>query len=324
MTKSPFVSLVIVNYNGKDILNICLPSLEKLNYPKNRYEIMVVDNGSSDGSIQSLKKKYPKVKVVQNKKNLGYVGINRGLKKCKGEYIYFLNNDLTLEKKCLYHLVEELQKNENVALAVHKGVNYYNRKLVSGGTWVSRTLYCGHHAPDDNKQVSEIPYMGSGLIKKSVITKYGYLFDPDYFIYVEDLDLGLRIRLLGMKTVMVKKALCYHMDSITMKRFSTPARNTFLLERNLLITFFKIFSLKTILLLFPLVIASRIAAIAKDVLRGNVKNAYARIQAIGWVIVHPALINRKRKATQKARKVSDSTVLGIFSEKYIFKKPYLI
>jgi hypothetical protein len=127
-----------------------------------------------------------------------------------------------------------------------------------------------------------------------------------------------------MKTVMVKKALCYHMDSITMKRFSTPARNTFLLERNLLITFFKIFSLKTILLLFPLVIASRIAAIAKDVLRGNVKNAYARIQAIGWVIVHPALINRKRKATQKARKVSDSTVLGIFSEKYIFKKPYLI
>ena len=68
MTKSPFVSLVIVNYNGKDILNICLPSLEKLNYPKNRYEIMVVDNGSSDGSIQFLKKKYPKVKVVQNKK----------------------------------------------------------------------------------------------------------------------------------------------------------------------------------------------------------------------------------------------------------------
>ena len=166
--------------------------------------------------------------------------------------------------------------------------------------------------------------MGGGLIKKSVITAYGYLFDPDYFIYAEDLDLGLRIRLLGMKTVMVKKALCYHMNSITMKRFSTPARNTFLLERNTLITFFKLFSLKTILLLLPIVIAARIAAISKDVLRGNAKNAYARIQAISWIIIHPALIKRKREIIQKVRKVPDSAVLGIFSEKYIFKKPHLI
>lgn len=324
MAKFPFVSLVVVNYNGKDILNICLPSLEKLDYPKNRYEIIVVDNASTDGSIQFLKKKYPKVKVVQNKKNLGYVGINRGLKKCKGEYVYFLNNDLTLEKKCLRHLVEELQKNENIALAAHKGINYYNKKLVSGGTWVSRTLYCGHHAPDDNKQVSEIPYMGSGLIKKSVITTYGYLFDPEYFIYAEDLDLGLRIRLLGMKTVMVKKARCYHMDSITMKRFSTPARNTFLLERNTLITFFKLFSIKTIILLLPLIIASRITAITKDLLRTDVKNAYARVRAIGWVIVHPSLIKKKRNAIQKLRKAPDSYVLRIFREKYIFRKPYLV
>ena len=320
----PFISLLVVNYNGKDILDICLPSLEKQNYPKNRYEIIVVDNASTDGSIQFLKKKYPKVKVVQNKKNQGYVGINHGLKKCKGKYIYFLNNDLTLEKNCLRYLVEELQKNEDVALAVHKGINYYNKKMVSGGTWVSRTLYCGHHVPDDKKGVIEIPYMGSGLIKKSVITAYGYLFDPEYFIYAEDLDLGLRIRLLGMKTVMVRKALCYHMNSITMKRFSTPARNTFLLERNTLITFFKLFSLKTILLLLPFVIASRIAAIAKDVLRGNVKNAYARIQAISWIIIHPALIKRKREIIQKVRRVPDSAVLGIFSEKYIFKKPHLI
>jgi len=324
MTKYPFVSLVVVNYNGKDILNICLPSLEKQNYPKNRYEIMVVDNASTDESIEFLKKRHPKVKVVQNKKNLGYAGINNGLKKCKGEYVYFLNNDLILEKNCLRYLVEELQKNKNVGLAVHKGINYYNKKLVSGGTWVSRTLYCGHHAPDDNKKVIEIPYMGSGLIKKSVITTYGYLFDPEYFIYAEDLDLGLRIRLLGMKTVMVKKALCHHMGSITMKRFSTSARNTFLLERNILITFFKIFSLKTILLLLPAVIASRIVAISKDVLRGNVKNAYARIQAIGWVVTHPTLINRKRAATQKIRRVPDSTLLSIFSEKYIFKKPHLV
>ena len=324
MTKTPFISLLIANYNGKDILDICLPSLKELNYPKNRYEIIVVDNNSTDGSIQFLKKKHPNVKVVQNKKNLGYVGLNNGLKKCKGEYIYFLNNDITLEKDCLNYLVEEIQTNKDIALVVPRLVNYYNRKSISGGTWVSRTMYCGHHIPNDSKEVKEIPYMGCGIIRKSVIEAYGYLFDPDYFIYAEDFDLGLRIRLLGMKTMMVKKAICYHMDSITMKRISTPARNTFLLERNTLMTFFNIFSLKTILLLLPYVIAFRIIVIARDIIKGNMKNAYTRIQAIGWIINNSALINRKRKITQRARKVSDSRILNIFREKYVFRKPYLI
>ena len=76
----PFVSLVIVNFNGKDILEICLPSFFKLDYPKDRYEVIVVDNNSTDGSIEFLKNHFPKIKIVLNKQNLGYVGINSGIK----------------------------------------------------------------------------------------------------------------------------------------------------------------------------------------------------------------------------------------------------
>ena len=320
----PFVSLLVVNYNGEDILKLCFPSLKKLNYPKNRYEIIVVDNGSTDGSVQFLKKKYPDVKVVQNKKNLGYVGINLGLKYCKGEYIYFLNNDLILQKNCLHYLVQGIQKDSSIGMVAHDGINYYNKKIVSGGTWASRTMYCGHNPIEDKKDVKEIPYMGCGIIRKSVIEAYGYLFDPDYFIYAEDFDLGLRIRLLGMKTILVKRARCYHLHSFTMKRVSNPSRNTFLLERNLLTTFFKIFSLKTIILLFPLVLAARILNIIKDALRLNFKNGFARLLSVLWVLCHFRAISIKRANTQKLRKVKDTYILRIFSEKYVLKKPYLV
>ena len=320
----PFVSLLIVNFNGKGILKTCLPSLLKLEYPKNRYEILVVDNASSDGSIEFLKKDYPKIKIIKNNENLGYVGINSGIKYCKGDYIYFLNNDLTLKKDCLKRLIKEIEKDGSIGMVAHNAVNYYNKNVVSGGTWISRTMYCGHHPKDDKIKTKVIPYLGGGIIRKSVISTYGYLFDPDYFIYAEDLDLGLRIRLLGMKIVLVTDAICYHMHSITTKKYSTPARNTFYLERNSLLTFFKIFSRKTLLLYAPIVVFARLLSIVKDMLSLRIKNALARILAMIWVTGHVKLILKKRNQVQKLRNASDSFILEVFSEKYIMKRPFLI
>lgn len=320
----PFVSLIVVNFNGRDILKICLPSLFKIDYPKDRYEVIVVDNNSTDGSVEFLKNHFPKIKIVLNKQNLGYVGINSGIKYCKGDYVYFLNNDLTLEKKCLKYLVREIEKDSSIGMAAHNAVNYFDRKIISGGTWVSRTMYCGHYPRKGSKTTKIIPYLGGGLIRKPIISKFGYLFDPDYFIYAEDLDLGLRIRLLGMNVVLAANALCYHMHSVTTGRASTPAKNTFYLERNLLITFFKIFSAKNLFLYLPLVVFSRFLTILKDLLKLKIKSSWARISAIFWVIWNVKMILEKRKRVQKLRKASDSFVFEVFSEKYIMKKPFLI
>lgn len=324
-SKFPFVSILIANFNGKDILKTCLPSLFKLEYPKDKYEVIVVDNNSSDGSVEFLEKNHEKVRIVRNSQNLGYVGINSALKYCNSNYIYFLNNDIKLDKNSMKFLVEEMEKDSSIGMTAHTAINYFDKDKVSGGTWVSRAMYCGHYPNDNNSNpIKIIPYLGVGLVRRSIISKYGYLFDPDYFIYAEDLDLGLRIRLLGMKVVQVKKAVIYHMHSMTMKNTSTVARNTFLLERNLLMTFLKIFSVKKILMHLPLVLLFRVLSIVKDLIKLEFGSAFARIKAIVWIIFNFGMIMKKRKQIQKLRKVEDSFILEVFSEKYILRKPFLV
>lgn len=323
--KNPFVSVVIPTFNGLEILKICLPSVLKQSYPKNRYEIILVDNASKDGTAKYVKKKYPSVKIVQNIKNMGYVGINSAIGLCKGKYVYFINNDITMNRDCIKNLVNAIEKDDSIAMAVHNTVNYYDKKLVSGGTWVSRAMYCGHFPKTDGSNASvEIPYMGGGMIRKSIIGKFGYLFDPDYFIYAEDLDLGLRIRLLGMRTMLVFDAVNYHMHALTMKKYSSQSRNTFLLERNLLMTFFKIFSAGTILMLLPYVLLLRVLTVSKDLLTLKFRNALARISAIFWVIFNFRLIAKKRSQVQRLRKASNRYIMKIFTEKYLLKKPFIV
>jgi GT2 family glycosyltransferase len=248
----PFVSLVVVNYNGEGIIKLCLSSLTKVDYPKNRYEIIVVDNASTDKSI-SIIKSFQRVKLIQNKCNMGYVGVNSCLNKVKGKYIFILNNDLEMEKNCIKNLVKIIEKDKTIGVVVPKFINFYNRKIESSGTWVSRAFYNGHYTDSNEKPaVKEIPYLGIEMVRSDILKKFGYIYDPDYFIYAEDLDLSLRFRLLGYKTVFVPDAVVYHMHAATTKK-SKSYKMTFLLERNLLMTYFKILSFWNMILLMPYV-----------------------------------------------------------------------
>src|SRR3989344_4386269 len=125
----PFVSLVVVNYNGQDIIERCLHSLFKIDYPKDRYEVIVVDNASADKSI-SIIKSFKKVKLIRNSNNMGYVGINSCLNKVKGKYIFILNNDLEIEKNCLKKLAEVIEEDKTIFVVVPKFINYYSRDIV--------------------------------------------------------------------------------------------------------------------------------------------------------------------------------------------------
>ena len=319
----PFISLVVVNYDGEDVIRLCLDSLINVDYPKNRYEIIVVDNASNDKSI-SIIKGFSGVKIIRNKSNMGYVGVNSCLGKINGKYIFVLNNDLEMEKKCLKKLVEIIEKDDAVGTVAPKFVNFYSRNVESSGTWVSRAFYNGHYADKNERQrVKEIPYLGIEMLRTAIAKKFGYIYDPDYFIYAEDLDLGLRSRLLGYKTVYVPEAIVYHMHDITMKKTKTH-KSTFLLERNLLITFFKIFSVGNTLLLMPYVFLMRFVAIVRDLATLRFMHIIARLKAIFWVIFNFNLIMKKRKEIQRLRKVDDRFVLEVFSEKYLYKKKFIV
>ncbi len=315
----PKVSIVIVNYNGKSFLGILLKSISKLSY-KN-YEAIVVDNNSTDGSQEFIKKNYKKVKLVENKVNLGYSGINSAIKFCKGSYILFLNNDMELDKNSLTEIVKTIESDKDVVMVAPKLVNFYDKSLKSGGTWLSRAFYNGHIKGTGNENTKEIPYMGVGLIRKDFVDMFGYLFDPDYFIYGEDVDLGLRIRLTGKKVLFEPKSIIYHIHSATMQKQS-KSFSTYLMERNLLITFFKNLELKNIVLFLPYIKLMRFVAIIKDILSLRLDLAFARLKALFWVLFNFNKILRKRGETQKFRKAGDDYVLKIFSEKYLFKEKF--
>jgi GT2 family glycosyltransferase len=316
MKKQVTVSVVFVNYNGSQLLEKATKSIKYSTQAT--HEILVVDNASTDGSQKMLKEKSPSVILIQNKENLGYTGINSALPHCRGKYILFLNNDLEMEKGSVDALITSLEKSKSTALAVPKLVNYYDRKVDSAGTWVSRAFYNGHYRADNApNNIKEIPYMGVGLIRTDVVKKFGHLFDPDYFIYAEDLDLGLRIRLLGMNSLYIPTASCFHMHSMTMKNVA-DSKKTYLMERNLLTTFFKIPSFPRLLLLFPYVYGMRIITIVRDLLTLKFSVAFARIRAIFSVLFNLPSTFKKRRTLQKMRMAKDVEVFSIFTEKHLF------
>ncbi len=315
------VSIVIVNYNGKELVNLLISSLKKSTFKS--YELIIVDNNSSDGSLEFFKKNYKNIKIVINRKNLGYSGINSAIKHCKGKYILFLNNDMEVGKDCIAKLIKNIELDKNVAMVAPRLINFYDKSLKSNGTWVSRAFYTGHIKNNVNNAIKEIPYLGVGLIRKDFVDMFGYLFDPDYFIYAEDLDLGLRIRLNGKRVMFEPNAIMYHMHAVTTQQ-SNNAFTTYLMERNLLTTFFKIFSFRNIILFLPYVLFSRFIAIIKDVISFKVNIAFARLRALFFVMINMNLIMKKRYETQKLRKADDNFILKVFSEKYILKKPVLI
>jgi len=320
--KTPLVSAVIVNFNGKKLLRSVLGSIKKSKFKD--FEIIVVDNASTDGSQKILKEKYSSVKLVENKINLAYSGINNGIKYCKGKYIFFLNNDMEIEKDCMGNLVDALESDDSIGMVAPKLVNYYNKNLISGGTWLSRAFYNGHIKGNRISKNKIVPYLGVGLIRKTVIDAYGYLFDPDYFIYGEDVDLGLRVRLLDKEILFIDNAIIYHMDGATTKQNFKSSKTTFLMERNLLISFFKNLPISRIFLYLPYVLLFRIIAMVRDIAFLNFSGAFARIKALLWIIVNFYKILSKRKSVQAHRRASTKFLLEIFDEKYLYKKKFIV
>lgn len=319
--KQGCISIVIVNYNGRTLLKVILDSIKQSSF--RNYEIIVVDNNSRDDSINFVKRNYKNAKIIKNDKNLGYVGINSALPYCKGDYILFLNNDIKIDKNCIGNMVKSIKSDKNIAMVAPKLINFYDKNIVSGGTWVSRAFYNGHIRSNSNNIPREIPYLGVGLIRKEFADMFGYLFDPDYFIYAEDLDLGLRIRLNGKKIIFEPDAIMHHMHSVTMQKTS-KTYTTFLMERNLLTTFLKILSMKNIILCLPYALFARFIAILRDIAIFRIDSAFSRVKAIFYVLFNLNSILNKRKETQKFRKADDSYILKIFSEKYLFRPKFIV
>ena len=212
----PRVSIVIPNYNGSAWLPGCLGALAGQQYEN--HEVLVVDNGSTDGSVSLLGSRYPHVQLIELDRNFGFAGaVNRGIRAARGEYVALLNNDTVARPDWLATLVRALDDSPDVVAAVGSNMLSLDdpSRIDDAGdalSWTGAAEKLGHgdlaSGIAHRREVFSV-CAGAALFRRSFLeTLRG--FDERFFAYLEDVDLGLRGRLLGYRYVVEPAAEVLH------------------------------------------------------------------------------------------------------------------
>lgn len=214
------VSVIIPNYNGIAFLDGVLGSLERQTL-KN-FEVIVVDNGSSDGSSAFVAANYPWVHVVELPENLGFCGaVNKGIRMARAPYVLLLNNDTEVEKDFLEEMAAALHRHKRAFSCAAKMIQYHDRdKLDDAGNYYCALgwSYARGKGKDIHTYEKEEQIFaacgGAAIYRKKILEKIG-LFDEEHFAYLEDTDIGYRARIHGYENWYAPKAVVYHVGSGT-------------------------------------------------------------------------------------------------------------
>lgn len=248
----PRVDLVILNWNGKKYLEDCLPSVLAQTYPN--FGIILVDNGSTDGSIEFVREQFPQVHLICNTENKGFAGgNNQGMRLSRADYVATLNNDTRLEPNWLAELVEVMERRPELGMAASKMLFAHQPDLInSAGICLDRAGIAwdwrgGELDNPDEQQPQEIfgACAGAALYRKQMLDQIG-LFDEDFIIYMEDVDLAWRAQLAGWRCLFVPAARVYHATSATVGQGSATKNR--LLSRNKIWMIIKNYPLRPFLL----------------------------------------------------------------------------
>lgn len=318
--KKPLVSIIIVNWNGKKYLEMCLKSLAKISY-KN-VETIVVDQNSVDGSADFVSKKFPKTKIIRNKQNTGYVGGNNsGVSKSRGKYIIILNNDIEVDSNFLEPLVEAFEKDKKLGCAQPKAINLrYKGKLDGGGSFFTKTGFLFHkgylkRASDVEYNIRYKVYSVKGaymMTRRKLFNKLGGL-DKDFFIYFEESDYCGRVWLSGSTVEYIPTSLVYHWGAGDTsgdwkKRFALVQYRSF---KNRISSYLKNLSLKNLLILMPIHFVICEGLSFYYLLTASVETSISIQRALLWNLLNINKIIVKRRKVQRMRKTSDSDIFAI-------------
>ena len=296
--QTSLVSVIIVNYNGKSFLDKCMGSLLRQSYPA--VEITMVDNGSADGSVAYLKERYPGVKVIENRENLGFaVANNIGIRAAKGELIATLNNDTEAAPRWLEELVKAMLSDESVGMCASKMLRMDDPTVIdSTGICVSRSGACWDRGmfEKDNGQYEvpdEVfgPCAGAALYRKAMLDETGP-FDDDFVSYMEDTDLAFRGRLAGWKCRYVPGAVVYHVHGGTAGYVSDYT--VYYGNRNIVWYPVKDFPAGLLLTSLPFIIGRSLGVIPYYIINGHgITILRAKLDAIRGI---PSMLHKRRAA----------------------------
>lgn len=326
MSNLPLISIIIPNFNGKQCLSNCLNSLLGLCYQKERLEIILVDDASTDNSVNLIRQKFPSVKIIQNEKKLGPAeSRNIGAKVARGNLIAFLDNDVEVENNWLKPLVNAIAKDESIGMCSSKVLFLDNKRQINstggavniyGDGW-GRGVFEEDNRQYDNKRDVFFGCSVAMLTKKEVIEKIGY-FDKDYFYLYEDLDYCWRANLAGFRTVYVPESVVYHKFGLVMKRGSYVVR--YLTEKNRILTLLKNYEIKTLMKILPKFLKERVN---KTIYNIGIKKMKFQcfvsfLTAWLWNIFHIYETFKKRVKVQAIRQISDKDIISLMGD-YKFK-----
>jgi GT2 family glycosyltransferase len=250
------LSIIIVNWNVKEDIVNCLRSIEE-NKPLKEFEMIVVDNASTDGSVDTIKKDFPDVKLIANSGNLGFSAANnQAIRIAKGKYFFLLNPDTIIYPNSLDTLIAFLDDNADVGACgpkflsatgqVHFSVGYVPtfRSLLYGRTFL-RSLGIFRHRYKEltarnlnfEKTADVDQLSGAALMVRRSVTEEVGLMDESFFMYYEDVDLCLRIRKAGFRIVYLPDSIITHIGGRSSDQVS--ARKRIMLYRSLFVYFRK-------------------------------------------------------------------------------------
>lgn len=333
----PSVDVIIPHFNGVEILDKCLASLEKTRYAN--FSVTIVDNGTVDESIRLAMTKYRGIRVISAGKNLGYAGgCNFGFQRTGGKYVIFLNNDTEQEPDWIERLVEVAESDEQIAalqpklLSMHaklRGERVFDYAGAAGGMLdalgypyaLGRVFNTVEPDKGQYDEMREI-FWASGaamMVRRKAVEEVG-AFDDDFFAHMEEIDLCWRLKIAGYRIVNVPKAVVYHYGGATLA--AGNPRKIYLNHRNNLMMIIKNASRSHLLWLLPVRVVLELAAL---LYYQRYAGEYVRYvwRALWWNVQHFAKNIAKRRAVQTKRKQSDREIFKHSGGFVVLKKVLL-
>jgi GT2 family glycosyltransferase len=311
----PFISIVIVNLNGRKWLETCLKSVIESDYPQNKLEIILVDNGSTDGSVEFVKEtwKNSAIKIIQNKENLGWSPANnQGMKIAKGKIIVCLSNDMEVDPCWLKEIVNTMRSDPAIGIVQCNSISIWDRKtLDSGMNFLDKYGFAYSYVPQESPQQVFFAE-GMAFAIKNHVFKEIQGFDDYYFMEYDDMDLCWRARLAGYKVFFSPMSIVYHARGGTVggTYFEKNIKNIMLYVRNHFVTLIKNYELTNLLRVLPIVLTIQFMKVLYFIKTRSPHLVRATFKGLLFVLKDLRLIIEKRKEVQEiVRKIRDNEIL---------------
>jgi GT2 family glycosyltransferase len=302
------VSVIVVNFNGMPHIDLCLSSVLAQTYPD--FEVILVDNSSSDGSLEHVRRCYPQVKIIANSENLGYAGgINVGLARSSGAYIAPLNMDTEVADQWLEFMARFLDENRKAGAVGPKILLFDDRSRINAlghNIHVTGLSFCRKLGMKDEGSASPEAVVGvsgcSYMIRRELLEQMGGI-PKECFMANDDVVVSWMLNLMGYDLYCVPRAVVYHKYRLKMN----PDK-LFALEKNRLGVVLSGFEPTTLVILSPVLLFMELM-IAAYCLRGGRRHIAAKSRAMLSLYEDRELIRRRHVLAKRLRRISDFRML---------------